>query len=76
MLNATALEANVFYNLPFIIYTSLELYRYGSASGKRFLAFLTHNLHYFQKLSLHKKIAKVIKTLAIQSTVNTFPEAL
>ena len=43
---------------------------------KTFLAFLTHNLHYFQKLSLHKKIAKVIKTLAIQSTVNTFPEAL
>ncbi|WP_287801784.1 hypothetical protein, partial [Holdemanella sp.] len=62
--------------LEFYIVSSLELYRYDSASGKRFLAFLTHNLHYFQKLYLHKKIAKVIKTLAIQSTVNTFPEAL
>ena len=45
--------------------------------------FFTLNLHPYLQFTLfskavfaQKKIAKVIKTLDIQSTINTFPEAL
>lgn len=48
-----------------------------------FLHVFTLNLHPYLQFTLlskaffaQKKIAKVIKTLAIQSTINTFPEAL